>query len=159
MKIVKENINFERGQEPNKSLDIGIESRDARQTHFNKLEAEGINFFHPGDFKENEIMKKYLDHIYEIEEIIRKLQKLQISIERISGSLTIYVKGFIIYDPINHKEIVSCFGENEAKYLFKELNKFSSKDHGKLEINSGEISIYMDRDYHLDELEKNRKSL
>jgi hypothetical protein len=159
MKLVKESINFERGQEPNKSLNIGRESPFVRQELFIKLEGEGIIFYHPGGSREEEIIQKYLDRIYEIESYIRKLQKLDIKIERISGSLTIYVKGFIIWDSDLKREIVSCFGEKEAKYLLNELNKFSSKDHGELTINVGEIDLYLDRNYNIEDLEKNRKEL
>jgi hypothetical protein len=147
MKIVKENINFERGQEPKKSMGIGKESLYSKQQIFNKLEKVGIPFYHSSNEKEEKyLMDQYLKNIYIIKEIIQKLQKLNVPIISIEGSteksVGILIQVYQILDG-NHI-ILSCITKEDAEYLIKEMKKYSFRNYENFSINDdGEEIIYI----------------
>ena len=103
VKLVKENISFERSEDLKKSMKIGKESLYAKEKIYNKLIDEGISFYYTSN---DDILNKYLDNIYEIEQVINKIRKLNIPINQVIyknfGSIAIQVK---VYGVLNNKEV------------------------------------------------------
>ena len=74
MKIVRENIEFERGLNPNKAMDIGKDSIFMKTKKYNELRNKGITIWN----LENE--KYIIENIYELEKGINKLIDIGVSL-------------------------------------------------------------------------------
>ena len=156
MKIVKEDINFERNQDPKKSMDIGKESSYAKKQLFDKLDKKVR--FNLGREPE-ESMKGLLDNIFEIEKAVEKLQKMDIKIEYISYfyGVSIQINVFNILDS-NHV-ILKCLTEKDANILINIIKKLSYHSYDNFKIDSETFSISLKDLNWFDQLEKNRKEL
>ncbi|MDD5649226.1 MAG: hypothetical protein PHF86_02230 [Candidatus Nanoarchaeia archaeon] len=163
LKLVKEALDFERNQEPKKSMSIGKESLYIKQQIFNKLEKDGILFHHSSDEKDEKyLMDQYLKDIYKIKEIIQKLQKLNIPIIIITGSaetsIGISIQVYQILDG-NHV-ILSCVTKEDAEHLIKEMKKYAFRNYENFSISDdGEEVIYLFNTIWLDETIERRKNL
>lgn len=156
VKLVKENISFERSEDLKKSMKIGKESLYAKEKIYNKLIDEGISFYYTSN---DDILNKYLDNIYEIEQVINKIRKLNIPINQVIyknfGSIAIQVK---VYGVLNNKEVfIECVSKEDAEKLIEEIKKYSFRDYENFSIEKDRYyDIYLYNVKWLDEEIKKR---
>jgi len=167
MKLVKENLSeamsFEKTGDPMKGLNIGKDSTYVKEKKFEELQKQGIDFYlnyvNPED--NDKVKQRFIENIYDIETVIKKLKKLNIPIISISGSLGLDIKVEIFQIIDSQHVILECVSEDDAKMLIDIIKKLSVRDYDNFRIEKGEtrLNIWKKSDTHkwLNELENNRK--
>ena len=152
MKIVKENINFERGMNPKEAMGIGL---------YQSLKDKGVRFwftYTDGEIEEAKVLK----NISEISRVVNKLIKLGVDPTEmeISRDFDISVAGWDV-SRSNHV-IHCCLTEDDAKSLINVLKHIegaeSAWNYSKGSTLSGLRIDFKNIDW-LDKLEEYRKKL
>ena len=154
MKLVRENLNFERGKEPIKSM--GARQEYVKKQILKDFEKMGINInidFEPAN------PPKILENIYEIKEYVDKLLALGVKSEdiEISHPDSIQVNGFSVKD--SNLVLIHCLTEEDANIIAKTLEKFMiNGDHINIDRSSMSPYIHFHKENEwLKNLEENRK--
>jgi len=138
--LVKESIGFEKYRDPKKALDLGKDSKYAREKKFEELQ-EKVTFFEgtgrAGDNEER--LKIYLAKIYEIEECLAYLDNAGLTVDHISanfGSVSFYLADLVEIMDSNRVLFYSATIE-EAKFVIDILRKFTIRDYDNFSIKEG----------------------
>lgn len=161
MQLVKENINFKRGSNPQDSLDIGKNSNTVKTNVYNSLIEKGIKFWkYYTDYSMDEREQYFIDNIYEIKIMVDRLVEVGVDI----NSITVNNKdrcGCDQWKVLSHNRVIAeCIVKEDAEKIIEIMKAFNIESHSvwtvELDTNitfySTENSIKI-----LDNLIKNRK--
>lgn len=110
MKIIRENINFERNTDPKKSMNTGI---------IQTLKDLGVRIWENNEENVENIYSN-IQEIYEFIELIHK-RGVQYKDIEIDGPKDLEINGFKVKD--TNVVLVNCLTEKDAQEIIKTLNK------------------------------------
>jgi hypothetical protein len=152
MKLVKENINFERGKDPKESMNVGI---------MKSLEDKGIRFWFGWGDGEGEIEKqKLIKNISGMNNLINKLIEVGVDPKKMSISHHDTVEIKVVQILNGNRVIHQCATKEDAEMLRKACQAFDADNdwEERWSFDEGEKMIYVSRkNTWLDNLFENRK--
>jgi hypothetical protein len=151
-------VNFERGQDPIKAMDVGNTSKTARLQKIEELKQRGVKVWFGWD-TEGKDTDKVLKFVYDIEKLINKLETVGVKTSDIewSSADSLDVRTVRLLDS-NHV-IFECLNRKDAEIIATVCRKFAINQYDNLNIDEdrSKKSVYVHGHAWLDNLIENRK--